>query len=57
MSASIQKFNESLQTWFQTNKRDFPWRHTHDPYKIWISEVMSQQTQISRVANGFYPRF
>lgn len=29
--------------------RDFPWRHTHDPYEIWLSEVMLQQTQVTRV--------
>jgi A/G-specific adenine glycosylase len=37
--------------WAQGHKlyRDLPWRHTHDPYEIWLSEVMLQQTQVTRV--------
>jgi len=35
--------------WWRTHKRDLPWRHTRDPYKILVSEVMLQQTQVSRV--------
>lgn len=42
--------------WYSTNKRDLPWRKTSDPYKIWISEIILQQT---RVAQGtqYYLRF
>ncbi len=36
-------------TWWKKNRRDLPWRRTHDPYKILVSEVMLQQTQVSRV--------
>lgn len=36
-------------SWWKSNRRDLPWRHTQDPYKILISEVMLQQTQVSRV--------
>ena len=36
-------------SWWKSNKRDLPWRHTRDPYRILISEVMLQQTQVSRV--------
>lgn len=36
-------------SWWEMHKRDLPWRHTHDPYKILVSEVMLQQTQVSRV--------
>ncbi|XWN34834.1 MAG: A/G-specific adenine glycosylase [Roseivirga sp.] len=45
-----------LISWYQTNKRDLPWRATHDPYKIWLSEIILQQT---RVAQGlpYYQRF
>ena len=45
-----------LIAWYQTHKRDLPWRGTHDPYKIWLSEVILQQT---RVAQGlpYYQRF
>ncbi|HPC62335.1 MAG TPA: A/G-specific adenine glycosylase, partial [Verrucomicrobiota bacterium] len=36
----------SLLTWFRNDARDLPWRRTRDPYAIWISEVMLQQTQV-----------
>ncbi len=36
-----------LLCWYAENKRDLPWRQTHDPYKIWLSEIILQQTQIS----------
>lgn len=39
--------------WYQKNQRDLPWRKTHDPYKILISEVMLQQTQVSRVIEKY----
>ena len=42
---------ERLLAWFQTNGRDLPWRRTRDPYAILVSEVMLQQTQVSRVAS------
>jgi len=38
-----------LLAWFDRNKRDLPWRRTKDPYSIWVSEVMLQQTQVSTV--------
>lgn len=38
-----------LLIWFQSQKRDLPWRNTNDPYAIWVSEVMLQQTQVSTV--------
>jgi A/G-specific adenine glycosylase len=40
---------ELLLAWFGRNGRDLPWRRTHDPYAILVSEVMSQQTQVERV--------
>ena len=40
---------ELLLAWYGENKRDLPWRHTHDPYAILVSEVMLQQTQVPRV--------
>ena len=45
-----------LITWYQKNKRDLPWRHTKDPYKIWISEVMLQQTRVETVID-YYNHF
>lgn len=42
-------FRQRLIAWWQQNRRDLPWRHTRDPYRILISEVMLQQTQVDRV--------
>jgi A/G-specific adenine glycosylase len=47
---------EALLTWYKSNKRDLPWRKTTDPYKIWVSEIMLQQTQVETV-KGYYERF
>lgn len=38
--------SNKLIAWYKKNKRDLPWRNTNDPYKIWLSEVMLQQTQV-----------
>ncbi|MGM0493153.1 MAG: A/G-specific adenine glycosylase [Armatimonadota bacterium] len=45
-----------LLNWFDAHRRDLPWRRTSDPYRIWISEVMLQQTQVDRVI-AYYERF
>ena len=39
-------FASSLLSWYQENKRDLPWRETRDPYKIWLSEIILQQTRV-----------
>ncbi len=39
----------ALLAWFATNARDLPWRRTRDPYAIWVSEIMLQQTQVKTV--------
>ena len=44
---------EKLLTWYQQNKRDLPWRQNTDPYRVWISEIMAQQTRISAVIPYF----
>ncbi len=49
-------FAERLLAWFADNRRDFPWRRTRDPYRIWISEVMLQQTRAATVV-PYYDRF
>ena len=46
--ARIRKFQTMILTWWKTHRRDLPWRKTHDPYKILVSEIMLQQTQVSR---------
>jgi A/G-specific adenine glycosylase len=45
-----------LVRWYQNNKRDLPWRRSHDPYAIWISETMLQQTQVNTVI-PYYKQF
>jgi len=52
----MKDFTAVLHKWYQQNKRDLPWRETNDPYKIWISEIILQQT---RVAQGisYYQSF
>ncbi len=43
------EFQKRLKAWYRTNHRQLPWRQTNDPYKIWISEVMLQQTTVQTV--------
>ncbi|MCU1309383.1 MAG: A/G-specific glycosylase [Candidatus Angelobacter sp.] len=50
------KFQSSLLDWFDRTKRDLPWRRTKDPYRIWVSEIMLQQTRVSAVLE-YYKRF
>jgi A/G-specific adenine glycosylase len=45
----IDDVRERLLAWWHANRRDLPWRHTRDPYRILVSEVMLQQTQVDRV--------
>ena len=52
----IASFREKLLAWYDANKRDLPWRRTQDPYKIWISEIMLQQTRVDTVI-PYYERF
>jgi A/G-specific adenine glycosylase len=47
---------QSLLTWFAEHARDLPWRHNRTPYRVWVSEVMLQQTQVKTVLD-YYPRF
>ena len=42
------KFSLKLFNWYQKNKRELPWRNTKDPYKVWISEVILQQTRVNQ---------
>jgi A/G-specific adenine glycosylase len=45
-----------LLAWFRANARDLPWRRTRDPYRIWLSEIMLQQTRVETVLD-YYERF
>jgi len=50
------QFRQALVEWFNKEQRDLPWRRTNDPYKIWVSEVMLQQTRVDTVI-PYYERF
>ena len=52
----MQPFAPRLLRWFETNRRDLPWRRTRDPWAIWVSEVMLQQTRVEAV-RAPYERF
>jgi A/G-specific adenine glycosylase len=49
-------FSQDLTHWYHKHKRDLPWRRTKDPYKIWISEIMLQQTTVNTVL-AYYERW
>ena len=52
----IASFREKLLTWYDENKRDLPWRRSNNPYHIWVSEIMLQQTRVDTVI-PYYERF
>lgn len=41
-------FSQKIQAWYQLNKRDLPWRNTKDPYTVWLSEIILQQTRVAQ---------
>ena len=47
---------QTLISWYSQNKRDLPWRSTRDPYRIWLSEVILQQTRVNQ-GMEYYFRF
>src|SRR6188474_2875159 len=51
---SRQWFRRRLLEWYRRNGRDLPWRETRDPYRILVSEVMLQQTQVDRVLPKYH---
>jgi len=51
-----EQLRQALIIWYENRKRDLPWRKTRDPYAIWVSEVMLQQTQVKTVL-GYYERW
>ena len=52
----ISSFREKLLNWYDENKRDLPWRRSKNPYHIWVSEIMLQQTRVDTVI-PYYERF
>ncbi len=49
-------FSLSITNWYRLNKRDLPWRSTKDPYKIWLSEIILQQTRVDQ-GMSYYKKF
>lgn len=52
----LRNFRRRLMAWYGTNARQLPWRQTRDPYRVWISEIMLQQTQVATVI-PYFQRF
>jgi len=50
------KISNLLIEWYQVNRRNLPWRNTNDPYKIWVSEIVLQQTRVNQGLD-YYTRF
>src|ERR1035438_972075 len=49
----IVRVRERLLEWYERFRRDLPWRRTHDPYAIWVSEIMLQQTRVAVVVERY----
>lgn len=56
MRQQITAIRRQLLAWYAKNKRDLPWRRTQDPYRIWVSEIMLQQTRVA-AAIPYFERF
>ncbi len=53
---AVQEFQNQLLYWFERQQRDLPWRQNRDAYRVWVSEIMLQQTRVDTVI-PFYERF
>lgn len=56
MKSMLAALPQPLLNWYREHARDLPWRRTRDPYSIWVSEIMLQQTRVAAVL-GYYARF
>ena len=52
----VGRFRKQLLIWYDDNKRQLPWRDVDDPYQVWISEIMLQQTRVEQM-RGYFERF
>ena len=55
LDMDIKQLRKTLLDWYRVSRRDFPWRHTRDPFRIWVSEVMLQQTRTETVLRYYEP--
>ena len=56
MKTEVSHFKDNIRSWYKNNARNFSWRKTNDPWKIYLIEILSQQTQLDR-ANKYYKKF
>ena len=56
VSSQLRSFRKSLLQWYSESKRQLPWRDSRDPYRIWVSEMMLQQTRVAAVLD-YYTKF
>ena len=56
MDERLSRLPRAVLGWYEENKRCLPWRQTRDPYRIWVSEIMLQQSRVEAV-KGYYSRF
>ena len=54
--AQLRSLRRALLKWYERNRRDLPWRRDRDPYRVWVSEIMLQQTRVAAVLDH-YARF
>ena len=56
MQSEARFWQNAIEHWYAANKRELPWRGIADPYKIWVSEIILQQTQVVQ-GRAYYERF
>src|SRR3954466_1644039 len=50
---SVARLRTTMLAWYDRHRRDLPWRRTRDPYAIWVSEIMLQQTRVAAVVDRY----
>src|ERR1700757_4806651 len=50
----VEDFRARLLAWYDANARDLPWRRSRDPYRVWVSEIMLQQTRVAAVIEHYH---
>ncbi len=49
------QLRRALLRWYDAHRRDLPWRRNRDPYRVWVSEIMLQQTRVAAVLDHYAP--
>ena len=52
-SRQLRALRRSLLRWYDAHRRDLPWRQDSDPYRVWVSEIMLQQTRVAAVLEHY----